>query len=37
VFDVTGANTSLEGLVLRNCPAAAILLRAAHSIAVEHH
>jgi hypothetical protein len=30
VFDVTGANTSLEGLVLRNCPAAAILLRAAH-------
>ena len=30
VFDVSGANTSLEGLVLRNCPAAAILLRAAH-------
>ena len=30
VFDVTGANTSLEGLVLRNCRAAAILLRAAH-------
>ena len=30
VFDITGANTSLEGLVLRNCPAAAILLRAAH-------
>src|SRR2546421_6319047 len=30
VFDVIGANTSLEGLVLRNCPAAAILLRAAH-------
>jgi hypothetical protein len=30
VFDVNGANTSLEGLVLRNCPAAAILLRAAH-------
>src|SRR5207244_11257522 len=30
VFDVTGANTSLEGLVLRNCQAAAILLRAAH-------
>jgi len=30
VFDVTGANTSLEGLLLRNCPAAAILLRAAH-------
>ncbi|TLY87391.1 MAG: hypothetical protein E6K35_05515 [Gammaproteobacteria bacterium] len=30
VFDVTGDNTSLEGLVLRNCRAAAILLRAAH-------
>jgi len=30
VFDVTGANTSLEGLVLRNCRGAAILLRAAH-------
>jgi len=30
VFDVTGANTSLEGLVLRNCRAAAILVRAAH-------
>ena len=30
VFDVIGANTSLEGLVVRNCPAAAILLRAAH-------
>jgi parallel beta helix pectate lyase-like protein len=29
VFDITGANTSLEGLVLRNCPATAILLRAA--------
>jgi len=30
VFDVIGANTSLEGLVLRNCPATAILVRAAH-------
>src|SRR5882757_1210085 len=30
VFDVTGANTSLEGLVLRNCPAAAVQLRAVH-------
>jgi parallel beta-helix repeat protein len=30
VFDVAGADTSLEGLVLRNCPATAILLRAAH-------
>ncbi len=30
VFDVAGANTSLEGLALRNCPATAILLRAAH-------
>jgi len=31
VFDVTGDNTSLEGLVLRNCRGgAAILLRAAH-------
>ncbi len=30
VLDVTGANVSLEGLALRHCPAAAILLRAAH-------
>jgi len=30
VFDVTGANTSLEGLVLRNCPAAAVQLRTVH-------
>ncbi|MBV9725962.1 MAG: right-handed parallel beta-helix repeat-containing protein, partial [Gammaproteobacteria bacterium] len=29
VLDVAGANTSIEGLHLRNCPAAAILLRAA--------
>jgi parallel beta-helix repeat protein len=29
VLDVAGANTSIEGLRLRNCPAAAILLRAA--------
>jgi hypothetical protein len=28
VFDVTGSNTSLEGLLLRNCPASGILLRA---------
>lgn len=30
VFDVAGANTSLEGLTVRNCPAAAVLLRATH-------
>ena len=30
VFDVTGADTTLEGLVLRNCPAAAVQLRAVH-------
>jgi parallel beta helix pectate lyase-like protein len=30
VFDVIGANTSLVGLVLRNCPAAAVQLRAEH-------
>jgi hypothetical protein len=30
MFDVAGANTSVEDLVLRNCPAAAILVRAAH-------
>jgi parallel beta-helix repeat protein len=29
VLDVAGANTSIEGLHLRNCPGAAILLRAA--------
>ena len=29
VLDVAGANTSIEGLHLRNCPAAAVLLRAA--------
>jgi hypothetical protein len=28
LFDVAGADTSIEGLVLRNCPGAAILLRA---------
>src|SRR5260221_5516655 len=28
VFDVTGANPSREGLVLRNCPAGAVQLRA---------
>ena len=30
VLDVAGANTSIEGLVVRNCPATGILLRAAH-------
>ncbi|HEX9473218.1 MAG TPA: right-handed parallel beta-helix repeat-containing protein [Steroidobacteraceae bacterium] len=30
VLDIIGANTSLEGLVLRNCPAAAVQLRAVH-------
>ena len=30
LFDVAGPNTSLEGLVLRNCAAAAVLVRAAH-------
>jgi hypothetical protein len=30
VFDVIAANTVVEGLVLRNCPAAAIQVRAAH-------
>jgi len=30
VFDVTGANASIEGLVLRHCPAAAILVRAGY-------
>lgn len=30
VLDVTGDNTSIEGLVLRNCSGTAILLRASH-------
>jgi hypothetical protein len=30
VLDVVGSNTSVEGVVVRNCPAAAVLLRAAH-------
>lgn len=30
VLDVTGPNTSVEGLTVRNCPGAAVLLRAAH-------
>jgi hypothetical protein len=30
VLDVIGPNTSIEGLILRNCPGAALLLRAAH-------
>ncbi len=30
VFDVASANTSLEGLVLRHCPEAAVRLRAVH-------
>ncbi|HLJ37914.1 MAG TPA: right-handed parallel beta-helix repeat-containing protein [Steroidobacteraceae bacterium] len=30
VFDVTGPNTSIEGVVVRNCPGAAVLLRATH-------
>jgi hypothetical protein len=30
VLDVVGANTSVEGLVVRNCRGAAVLLRAAH-------
>ena len=29
VFDVSGANSSIEGLTIRNCPAAGVLLRAA--------
>ncbi len=29
VFDVAAANTSLEGIVIRDCPAAAVLVRAA--------
>ena len=28
VFDVNGANSSVEGLTIRNCPAAGVLLRA---------
>lgn len=30
VLDVVGPNASIEGLVVRNCPAAAVLLRAVH-------
>jgi nitrous oxidase accessory protein NosD len=30
VLDVVGPNTSIEGVTLRNCAAAAVLLRAAH-------
>lgn len=30
VLDVTGPDTSVEGLIVRNCPGAAVLLRAAH-------
>ncbi|HYM41736.1 MAG TPA: right-handed parallel beta-helix repeat-containing protein [Steroidobacteraceae bacterium] len=30
VLDVTGPNTSVEGVIVRNCPGAAVLLRAAH-------
>jgi len=30
VLDVVGPNTSIEGVILRNCPGAAVLLRAAH-------
>jgi hypothetical protein len=30
VLDVVGPNTSIEGVVLRNCPGAAVLLRAAN-------
>jgi parallel beta-helix repeat protein len=30
VFDVSGPNTSIEGVTLSNCPAAAILVRAVH-------
>jgi len=30
VFDVSAANTSLEGFVVRNCAGTAVLLRAAH-------
>ena len=29
VFDIAGANTSIEGIVIRNCRAAGVLLRAA--------
>jgi hypothetical protein len=28
VFDISGPNTSIEGIAIRNCPAAAILVRA---------
>jgi hypothetical protein len=30
VLDVVGADTAVEGLVVRNCPAAGVLLRATH-------
>jgi len=30
VLDVVGPNTSIEGVVVRNCPGAAVLLRAEH-------
>jgi hypothetical protein len=30
VLDVVGPNTSIEGVVVRHCPGAAVLLRAAH-------
>jgi hypothetical protein len=30
VLDVAGPNTSIEGVVVRHCPGAAVLLRAAH-------
>lgn len=30
VLDVVGPNTGIEGVVVRHCPAAAVLLRAAH-------
>lgn len=30
VFDVSGPNTSIEGITVRQCPAAAILVRAVH-------
>lgn len=30
VLDVVGPNTSVEGVIVRNCPGAAVLVRAAH-------
>jgi parallel beta-helix repeat protein len=30
VFDISGPNTSIEGVTISNCPAAAILVRAVH-------